>query len=156
VAGLDPALPVLATQTGLDVVRRQTAEHRFVATVLGGLAVLGWILALASVYGAVALSLSRRTREVGIRMALGATRASVARLLSFSGLKPVLAGGALGLAAAWTGTPYLDALLFQVEAHDPVSAAAALAVVTAAAGLAALVPARRASRVDPAVTLRAE
>jgi ABC-type antimicrobial peptide transport system permease subunit len=156
VAELDRALPLLATQTGLDVVRRQTAQHRFIAALTGGLAVLGFVLALASVYGAVALSLSRRTREIGIRLALGATRGSLARLLTAAGLRPVLAGGALGIGAAWLATPYLDALLFQVPARDPVSAAMAIALVVSAAGLAAVVPARRASRVDPVITLRAE
>jgi putative ABC transport system permease protein len=155
-AEIDPALPMLGPQTGRDVYRRQTAQHRFVAMLLAGLASLGFLLALAGVYGAVALNLSRRTREVGIRLALGASARALVRTLTMAGLRPVVLGGALGAVVTWFASPRLDVLLFHVPPRDPWSLIPSIGVVLGAALLAALVPARRAGRVDPVITLRVE
>ncbi|HET9373135.1 MAG TPA: ABC transporter permease [Vicinamibacterales bacterium] len=154
-AEIDPQVPILEPQTGAQVMRRQTAQHRFVAAVLGGLAVMGFLLAMSGVYGAVALSVVRRTREIGVRMALGATAERLVRRFVAIGLRPVAIGALCGSAITWLAAPHLEALLFRVPARDPLSGASGLALVLVTAALAALGPARRIARVDPAKTLRA-
>jgi predicted permease len=154
-AEIDPLVPILEPQTGPDVIRRQTAQHRFVAAVLGGLAVMGFLLAMSGVYGAVALSVVRRTREIGVRMALGASAERLVRRFIAHGLRPVAIGAIGGALVIWLAAPSLEALLFRVPAHDPISGAACLGLVIVTAAIAALIPARRIARVDPAKTLRA-
>ena len=111
------------------------------------LAMLGVVFAISGVYGMVALDVGRRIREVGLRLALGATARDVVAGVIRRGLAPVVAGGlAGGIAAVWTG-PYLEDLLFQVPARDPWSLAAGFALVSLTAVLASSLPARRASRV---------
>jgi hypothetical protein len=154
IAAVDPAVPVLGPQTGNEVMRRQTAQHRFAAVLLGGLAAMGFALAMSGVYGAVALSVVRRTREIGVRMALGASRRRLVTRFVMGGLRPVVAGGFAGVLGVWLAAPALDALLFRVSIGDPLGAGAGVGLVLVTAALAALVPARRISRVDPARTLR--
>ncbi len=122
-------------------------------SVFGGLA-----LALASIglYGIVSYTVSRRTREVGIRMSLGANTGSVVGLLMGSGLKLVAAGGAVGIVLAVAASRLLSGLLFRVSAFDPFTFIAAPVVLALAAIVAAFLPARRASRVDPVAALRTE
>jgi predicted permease len=153
-AEIDPRVPILEPQTGPGVMRRQTAQHRLVAALLGGLAVMGFLLAMTGVYGVVALSVVRRTREIGVRMALGATAERLVRRFIALGLRPVAVGALGGALVTWLAAPSLEALLFRVPARDPWSGAAGLALVVATASLAALIPARRIARVDPARTLR--
>ncbi|MEZ5316417.1 MAG: ABC transporter permease [Vicinamibacterales bacterium] len=153
-AAIDRAVPVLAPETGPETRRRQTAQHRFVAVLLTGLAGLGLALALSGVYGAVAMSVAARRREIGVRVALGATAARVRRTIVGGGMRPVLAGAGVGLAVAWFALPAVDVLLFRVTPRDPSSAAMAVGLVVAAAVLATWWPAGRASRIDPAITLR--
>jgi putative ABC transport system permease protein len=155
-AQIDPNLPLRGVETGPDVIARQTASHRLVAMLLFALAILGVILAMSGLYGRVSLEVAQRTREMGIRMALGATAADVRRVTWRSGFAPVALGAIAGCLGGVRATPYLDALLFEVPARDPLSAAAGVLFVSTAALLATLPPARRASRVDPALTLRAE
>jgi predicted permease len=154
IAEIDRAVPMFAPETGTQVVRRQTSQHRFVAVLLAGLAALGFGLALSGVYGSVALNASRRTREIGIRMALGATRRAVVRHVLGSGLRMVAIGGAAGVAGAWLALPSVEVLLYDVSARDPSSTIGSVVIVAVAAAFASWIPARRASRVDPAVTLR--
>jgi putative ABC transport system permease protein len=154
-AEIDPDVPASAMESGREVLSRQTRQHRFVAVLLAALAGLGVMLAMAGMYGAVALDVSRRTREVGIRLALGASRRQVVQTLARRGLVPVLAGAATGLALAQLLTPQLETLLFGVQARDLLSVASAAAVVVFAALVACVLPARRAGRVDPVTTLRA-
>jgi putative ABC transport system permease protein len=154
IAALDPHVPIRSATTGPDVLRRRTSQHRFVAVLLAGVAALGFLLALGGVYGAVALRVSTRTREMGVRLALGATPAALVRALIGSGLRPVWLGGAVGAVAAWLVAPQMEPLLFRVSPHDPVSATGAVAIVVTMAAAAALIPARRVTRVDPAITLR--
>jgi ABC-type antimicrobial peptide transport system permease subunit len=123
---------------------------------LSGFALVALLMAALGIYGVVAFVVSRRTREVGIRMALGARAADVLRLVLRQGMTPVLIGLAAGLALS-LGLGRLSAgLLFEVPPHDPATLAAAAAVLTAAALLACAVPARRAARIDPAQALRDE
>jgi predicted permease len=154
VAEIDANVPLLAPETGPDVVARQTRQHRLVATLLLSLAVLGVVLAMAGVYGRVSLDVSERTREMGVRMALGATTAQVVGAVWRTGCRPVFVGAALGCLLAIGAATWLDALLFGVGARDPLSAAAGVALVTAGASLATMIPARRAGRIDPVTTLR--
>jgi predicted permease len=154
ITAVDRTVPMFTPETGPEVVRRQTSLQRLVAALLVGLAAMGFGLALAGVYGSVALDVSRRTREIGVRMALGATRERVMAAMIGGGLRPVIAGGLIGIAVAWIALPFIEALLYQVRPRDPWSTISSLGLVAAAAVVSAWVPARRASRIDPAVTLR--
>lgn len=153
-AEIDPRVPLLEARTGGEMLARLTARHRFVAFLLAGLSGLGLAFAVSGVYGIVALDVYRRLREIGVRLALGATGGRIAALVTHRGLRPVLIGGLVGAAAAVLAGPYLEALLYDVPARDPVSVLAGLAIVVAAAALGCLIPANRAARIDPAVTLR--
>jgi putative ABC transport system permease protein len=156
VAALDPTTTLAEARTGRQIFDAQTERHRFVAYLLGGLALFGIVFAVSGIYGIVSLDVTRRRREVGVRVALGATPANVVAHMIRRGLRPVLIGAALGvLGGLWLG-PLLKDLLFRVSERDPLSAFAGLGLVvlTAAAGCA--VPARRAARVDPVIALRAD
>ncbi|HET9370744.1 MAG TPA: ABC transporter permease [Vicinamibacterales bacterium] len=155
-AELDPDVPLRMATTGPELFADEIARHRFMAMLLASLATLGVVFAISGVYGTVVLDVGRRVREMGLRLALGATGRDVIAGVIGRGLRPVVAGGLLGgLAAAWAG-PYLEDLLFQVPARDPWSLAAGFALVSLTAVLASSLPARRASRVDPTITLRAQ
>jgi putative ABC transport system permease protein len=153
-AAIDRSVPILTADTGPEVIGRQTARHRFVAVLLGSLATFGFILAMSGIYGAVALSITRRRREIGVRMALGATAERLVAAFVAHGLRPVMAGAIIGGAAVWFVTPFLKALLFRVSAHDPSSEVVGVGLVLLTAVVAAIYPARRISRIDPAKTLR--
>jgi len=154
IAEVDPNLVLLQAETGTDVIRRQTSQHRFVALLLAVLAALGLVLAMAGLYGTVSLDVSQRVREMGLRLALGARGSQVAASILRRGLVPVALGGAVGFGLAALSAGRLEALLFKVPAIDPWSGAVAMSLSIAAAAVASLLPARRASRIDPAVTLR--
>jgi predicted permease len=121
------------------------------ASVLGGLAL---ILACTGVYGLVSFAVSRRRREVGIRMALGADRLAVMRLMVWQGMKPVLVGGIAGLLLASAGAQAVRALLYGISPFDPLSFGSTAFLLACVAAAAAVIPARAALRVDPAVTLK--
>jgi predicted permease len=154
-AAVDPSVPIDRLETGMDVVRRQTAQHRLLAILMGVLGALGLALAMSGLYGIVSLEVGRRTREMGIRMALGATAARLSAHVLRYGLVPVVLGAIAGAGVTMALAPRVQSLLFEVPARDPWSAVAGILIVTVAAAIATLVPARRASRIDPAKTLRA-
>jgi putative ABC transport system permease protein len=129
---------------------------RFAMQVLAAFALVALLMAALGIYGVVAFVVGRRTREVGIRMALGARAADVLSLVVRQGMAPVAAGLAVGVAAALALGRLSASLLFEVPPHDPLTLAAAAAVLTAAALLACALPARRAARIDPAQALRDE
>jgi putative ABC transport system permease protein len=114
------------------------------------------ILAGIGIYGALAFSIRQRTVEIGVRMALGAMRRDIARMVLGHGALVASIGLALGLAGAFAGSRYIESLLFNVAAMDPWTLATASAVVVAAALLGCALPAIRAARVDPAIALRCE
>jgi len=157
VQSLAPDVPVY----GIHSMRETFDAHgllasRIMAQMVGATGVIGLLLGVAGLYAVVAFGVARGTREIGIRMALGATSGSVRRKVLTSGLKLAIIGGALGVAAALALTRYLREFLDQVNPQDPaafVGVSILLLVVTLAA---CWIPARRASRVDPAITLRYE
>ncbi|MCA1615741.1 MAG: ABC transporter permease [Acidobacteria bacterium] len=152
---LDPHLPV----SGKPLEERLAMPLlpvRVAATLLGGFGLLALALAAIGIYGVMSYAVSRRTREIGIRMALGAQASNVLRLTIRQGMTPVLAGVGAGLAAALGLTRLARSLLFGVSAADPLTYAGVAALLTTVALLACYVPARRATKVDPLVALRSE
>ena len=123
---------------------------------LGGLSILGMILAAVGLYAAVAYLVSRRTHELGIRMALGARRGDVLRLVLLQGLRLSGAGAAVGLAGAFAASRLMSQFIYGISATDLLSYVASILVAVGVALLACYFPARRATRVDPLVALRYE
>ncbi|TMA72592.1 MAG: FtsX-like permease family protein [Deltaproteobacteria bacterium] len=156
VAALDPDLPLSAARPLAQIVNESVNEQRFQMTLLSIFAVLALALAALGIYGVTAYSVAQRTREIGIRMALGADSSLVRRMVVGSGLRLALAGVAVGLAGALAGTRVLASLVYRVSTTDPLTLASTAAVLVISALLASWIPARRATRVDPAVSLRAE
>ncbi|HXW08623.1 MAG TPA: ABC transporter permease [Vicinamibacterales bacterium] len=156
VQAIDPEQPVLDIQTMAQVVEASLGQRPFAARLLVGFATLALGLASVGIYSVLAYTVRQRVREIGIRMALGAPQASVLRMMVLEGLKPTLAGVALGLALAAVFARLGQAFLFEVPQHDPATFASMPAVVIAVGILATWIPAYRAMRVDPIDTLRAE
>jgi ABC-type antimicrobial peptide transport system permease subunit len=157
---VDPAITVMDVRTMSDAIDARIPEERllsFLASLFGALVV---IVAAIGIYGVTAFTVSRRTNEIGVRMALGATRGSVLADVLSKGMVLAIAGVAAGAISAWllasAATRYVGNLLFEVTPRDPAAFAAAAAVFATAALLAAYVPARRATRVNPLVALRSE
>jgi putative ABC transport system permease protein len=151
---LDPTVPVHSVAPLADLVSRSFADRRFVMRLLGSFALIALVLAAAGLYGVVSYALAQRTREFGLRMALGATRAHVAGLVLAGNSRPLAAGLLVGVAGAFALTRSLDSLLFGVSATDPSTFAAAAGVLIAVATAAHLPAVGRALRVDPSVALR--
>jgi putative ABC transport system permease protein len=152
----DAELPLYNIITLADAVAETISTRRFALTVLGLFAAVAVLLAVSGIYGVVGHTAAQRTQEIGIRMALGAARADVLRLVLGEGSKLAIAGVALGLVGAFVMTQFLRALLYGVTPTDPLTFAAAGTLLLATALFACWIPARRASRVDPMVALRAE
>jgi len=132
------------------------AQRRFSMLLLASFAVIALFLAAVGLYGVVAYTVSQRTQEIGVRMAIGAQRGDVLSMVVGGGMKLALVGVAIGLAAAMALSRALDTMLFEVAPSDPTSYAATAIVLLVVAALACYIPARRAMRVDPIVALRAE
>jgi ABC-type antimicrobial peptide transport system permease subunit len=155
VADLDPMLPVTVEPMN-EVVARQTQRPRFVAWLLAAFAGFALLLAAAGLYGVASYLVTQRTRDIGVRVALGAAPAEISRQVVGEAGRWIIAGAALGCALAWAGTRAIEAQLFGVGSRDPLSWIAALAVLCVALLIAVLRPAVRAARVDPMQALRAE
>ncbi|HEX9759934.1 MAG TPA: ABC transporter permease, partial [Candidatus Acidoferrales bacterium] len=153
---LDAAQPVFDTLTMDDRLSTYLAQPRFNMALLGLFAALSLTLAAVGIYGVVSYSVSQRTHEIGIRVALGAQPGDVLRLVLRHGLVLALVGLAMGLAGSWALTRVLEQQLYQVSATDPLTFASVSLVLLLVALLAVFVPARRATRVDPMVALRYE
>jgi putative ABC transport system permease protein len=153
---LDPTVPVYDVATIASLIEKSAAQRLFVMEVLAGFAIVAVLLAAIGLYGVVSHGVAQRTREVGVRMALGAQRGDVLRLVLSNGLSLVAVGVAGGLAAAFATTRYLGTLMFGVSPVDAPTFAAAAALLTLVALLAHWIPVRRALRIDPASALRAE
>jgi predicted permease len=156
VRALDPALPLSAVRTLDEVVAASAGPQRFNAQVLGGFAAVALVLASLGIAGVLATSISRRTHEIGIRMALGANRAGVLRMVLRQGLTLAIVGLAAGLAGALALARVLATLLYGVTPHDAVTFASVAALLVGVAAAACAVPALRAARVQPVEALRVE
>jgi putative ABC transport system permease protein len=156
VHAIDPELPVADVRTMGDVVDLTLARPRTVSVLLTTFALMALVLAGVGVYGVMAYSVSQRTREMGVRMALGATPQSIFRLVLTEALRIVAIGVAVGLVAAAGLTRLLNTMLYQTEARDPWTFAGTAIVLVIVATLASYVPARRGTRVAPVEALRAE
>jgi ABC-type antimicrobial peptide transport system permease subunit len=154
--GVDPTLALFEVGSAGGALARSLEERRFTLVLLGGFAAVALALAAVGIYGVVSLAVSERTREMGLRIALGAEPRHVFRLVVRQGLGLSLAAIAAGTVLALFLGRAMEGLLFGVEARDPVTFVAVGAILLAAAFLASAVPAWRATRVDPAAALRAE
>jgi putative ABC transport system permease protein len=154
VRGIDPTLPVYDVITMDDRIAKSIGQPRFETTLLTFFAASALFLAAIGIFGVVAHSTAQRTREIGIRMALGADRARVIQIVMRDGLRPVIFGIALGLAGAFLAATLIKSALFQVPATDPQSFLIAAILLTLVAVAACLGPATRATKVDPAIALR--
>jgi putative ABC transport system permease protein len=152
----DSQLPLVQVHPMEWLLDDSLSERRFNTLLLGVLAGASLLLAMVGVYGVISFAVSQRTREFGIRMAVGASRANLLRLVIGQGFRVVLLGVALGLIAAAAVTRVLSGMLFGVSAGDALTFVIATLVLTAVALLACYVPARRATKVDPVVALRWE
>lgn len=155
-AGVDPDLAFGDINPLEAEVRNSIAEARFRAMIIGLFAVLALALAAVGVYGLISYTVTQRTREIGIRLALGASGSQVLATIGREGLVPALAGIVVGLAAAAVGTRALSAFLFGVGTFDPVTFAGVALLLIGVAAAATYIPSRRALTVDPVVALRTE
>ncbi len=156
VASLDPDLPVGHIASMEIVIGESLRSSRFNTLLLGVFATLALVLAAVGIYGIVAWNVTQRTRELGIRQALGATRENIVRLVIAQGMRVVGLGLLLGLGASLAVTRLLQSLLFETSAFDVWTFAAVSALLAGIALVACLIPARRATKVDPLIALRAE
>ena len=152
----DPNLPATEFTTLEQIVDHAVAPRRLITHLLGAFSSLALVLAAIGLYGVIAYSVSQRTREIGIRVAVGAQRGDVLRLIVGEGFKTAVVGVVLGLVAARFATRVLDSLLFGVSATDPFIFVTNAAILVSVALVASAIPARRAARVDPMVALRTE
>jgi putative ABC transport system permease protein len=156
VRSLDPKLAVQRVRTMLDIRTESVAKRRAFANMLSGFTFVALIIALVGVYGVTARTVSARTPEIGVRMALGATSGGILRLFLREKLLVLSVGVSAGLLLAFATTRYLRAMLFSVSETDELSFAGAAAALALAVLVASWLPARQGARLDPAVTLRAE
>ena len=152
---IEPNLPANEFRTLQQLVDRAVSPRRFVVILLGGFALFALILASLGIYGVISYSVNQRTQEIGIRMALGASAGDLQSRIVFQTLGLAAIGMAVGAVASLALTRTLSGLLFGVTSNDPATFLGMLATLTAVAALAGYLPARRASKIDPMVALRA-
>jgi putative ABC transport system permease protein len=156
IRSLDPGLPIYDLKSMEAYVGESVAQPRistWLTTTFAGIALL---LAAIGIYGVISYSVTQRAAEVGVRIALGARPVDVLRLIITQGMRPAIIGIAVGLAAAWLAARLIRGMLFGISAYDPVTFVVVPVFLAGIALLATYVPARRATRVDPMVALRAE
>jgi putative ABC transport system permease protein len=156
VRGLDPQLAVNDVRTMEEVVSDSVAERRVTMLMLGIFAAAALVLAAVGIYGVIAYSVTERTQEIGIRMALGAPRSHVLRMVVGQAMLLALIGIVIGAGLALAMTRLMEGLLFEVTPADPLTFVTVSAALAGVAALASYVPGRRATRVDPVIALRAE
>jgi putative ABC transport system permease protein len=153
---VDPDLPIVSAIRLDHAMSSNIARPRFNALLLTSFAALALFLAIIGVYGVTAYAASQRTREIGVRVALGAERADVLRLMVGTGMKPIVIGIVIGLGTSFGVTRFLRSLLFEIEPTDPVTFALVTPLLALVGIVACFVPSRRAARVDPVEVLRQE
>jgi predicted permease len=153
---LEPSLPVTGIRSMEQIVARSIALNRLNMTLLGIFAAVGLILAVVGIYGVISYVVTQSTHEIGIRVALGAQASDVLKMVIGQGMRLSLIGLAIGLVAAFSLTRFMETLLFDVSATDPVTFVALSLLLAAVALVACWIPARRAVKVDPMVALRYE
>ena len=153
---LDGNLPISEVITMDRVVMDKTAQSRFEMLLLGTFAVVALVLAAVGIYGVMSYSVSRRTHEIGVRMSLGASRTDVLKLVVREGMALALLGSGVGLGAAALLSRLMTKLLYGVAPTDPVTFVAVASLLIVVALIATFIPASRATRVDPMVSLRCE
>ncbi len=156
IRGIDPLQPIADVRTLDAVLGENSARQRFSAVLLSGFSIAALMLAAVGIYGVLAYSVAQRTREIGVRVALGAAPGRVVGLVVGAGARLVAAGAVVGMAGAWALTGLLKSLLFGVSPHDPLTFLMAPTLLAAVALVAAYLPAWRAARLDPMDALRAE
>lgn len=156
VRDVDPNLPLARVRTMASLVADSVAEPRFLATLLTGFSAVAAVLALMGVYSLLAFSVSQRIKEIGVRMALGATSGSVVRLVLRQSMTVVCVGIAIGATAAYALSQLVRAMLFAVQPGDPATTVAMAGLVVIASLIASFIPARRAAGIHPVVALRDE
>jgi len=152
----DPGMPAGEFRTLGEIIDRSVSPKRLITSLLGSFSLLAMLLAALGIYGVIAFSVTQRTSELGVRVALGATARDIHRLVMSEGMRPVVLGLGLGLGLALALTQIMRSLLFGVSAADPFTFAVNALVVTSVGLLACYFPARRAAKVDPMVALRYE
>jgi predicted permease len=156
IRALDPALPITAVQTMEEVVQASTAAQRFNTLLIGSFGLLALLLSTIGIAGVLATSVSGRTRELGVRLALGAQPQSLVRMVVREGMMLAAFGLLVGLPAAWVLSRGMSTLLFEVSPRDPVTFGAVAAVLAIGSLLACWIPAWRAARISPLAALRTE
>jgi len=156
VAAIDPKQPVFLTASMRDLISDSVADRRFVMLLLAATSCLALVMAAAGVYGVISYTTSRRTQEIGVRMAVGATPNDVLTMIFRQGFGMVSVGILFGLTSAMASIRVLRTMLMGLESRSPIPIALAITLVAVAAGIACLLPARRATRIDPMSALRQE
>jgi ABC-type antimicrobial peptide transport system permease subunit len=153
---LDARLPLIFPGSMQAIVDEQLARPRFYLVVIALFAVLAVLLAAVGIYGVVAHVVTERTREIGVRIALGAKRGEVVGLMLWQGVRPASGGLAIGLLIAIAASRVIRGLLYEVQPHDPLTYATATGLLMLVVILACAIPAARASRIAPAEAIRGE
>jgi ABC-type antimicrobial peptide transport system permease subunit len=151
---LDPAMPIFTAETLAAQLDVSLTQERLVAALSSVFGLLSLVLVCIGLYGVMAYDVARRTHEIGIRMALGASARQIAQMALGETLRLVVIGLVVGLGAALAATRWVKSLLFGLQPHDPLTIGLAVLLLLAVAAVAGYLPARRASRVDPMVALR--
>ena len=158
---VDPNIPLTTEgassfRTAATMVSTNLARRRFATSLVGTFSAVAFLLAVLGLYSVIAYGVAQRTREIGIRVAIGATGRDITRLVVMEGAKVTLAGVVIGAASAAVATRFIQAMLFGTTARDPVAYLGVVAVLVSAALLATYLPARRAARIDPMVAMRTD
>jgi putative ABC transport system permease protein len=153
---VDPELPISRMYTMREVLETSVSQRRFQMLLTSTFAVCALLLAALGVYGVISHAVTRRTREIGIRMAFGAQPANVYSMVLQQGARPVALGLIAGMAGAYGLTRFLRSLLYEVSSNDPLTVCVVVVLMAVVALVACYLPARRAARLDPMQVLRCE